>query len=143
MSQDASALLSAHDLRPTQARRHLLELLYSDNSHYTPEEMLSALDARGRTLSAATLYQNLRQLTEKGLLTKLTGPSGVTRYDANTTSHDHMICKRCGKMVDVVTSGPISELRPSPLSHESADLTAWELEHRQIEYQGVCPACQD
>ncbi len=138
--------LEAAGLRPTLARRLLLGLLYESNRHYTPEEMLDALRARGQPMSVATLYQNLRQLVERGLLRKVTGPDGVVRYDANTAPHHHLACVRCGRLVDVAVEGLPPAFKPVPLPTTPPevrdDLDRWTILAPHVELMGICPRCR-
>ncbi len=144
--EDVQRRLEAVGLRPTLARRLVLELLYETNCHYTAEEMLEALRARGTPLSVATLYQNLRQLVERGLLRKVTGPDGVVRYDANLEPHHHLICRRCGRMVDVAVEGLPATLRPVPLPTTPSaerELARWRVLAPHVELEAICPSCQE
>jgi len=130
-------------LRATEARCRILELLYDTHEHYTPEEMLDALRERGKPLSIATLYQNLQKLSEAGIIARFVGPDGHTRYDVNTKPHHHLVCKICGRMVDVGVEGPLDELRPVALfEEEQKEVAAWRVEETHLELHGVCPECQ-
>ncbi len=139
---DVHKLIESHGLRVTRARLRIFELLYQENRHYTPDEMLAVLKERGHAMSAATLYQNLRQLADRGILVKLVGPNGVLRYDANISSHDHIVCSVCNRMVDVATDGPKASLYPRELSAAVSDLSQWQVTGNQIEYRGICPVCR-
>jgi len=130
-------------LRATEARCRILELLYDTHGHYTPEEMLDALRERGKPLSIATLYQNLQKLNEAGIIARFVGSDGHTRYDINTNPHHHLICKVCGRMVDVGVEGPLGELRPVALfKKERDDVADWRVDDLHLELHGICPACQ-
>ena len=135
--------IESSGLRATEARCRILELLFSTHGHYTPEEMLEALRERGKPLSIATLYQNLQKLSEVGIIARFVGRDGHTRYDANTKPHHHLVCKVCGRIVDVGIEGPVSELRPAALfEEERGEVAAWRVEETYIELYGICPECQ-
>ena len=130
-------------LRATEARCRILELLHETHEHFTPEEMLDALRERGKPLSIATLYQNLQKLSEAGIIARFVGPDGHTRYDVNTQPHHHLVCKICGRMVDVGVKGPLAEVRPVALfPEEEQEVGAWRVEEVHLELHGVCPGCQ-
>jgi len=136
-------IIEKSGLRATEARCRILELLFSTHEHYTPEEMLDALRRRGKPLSIATLYQNLQKLSEVGIIARFVGRDGHTRYDANTKPHHHLVCKICGRMVDVGVKGPLSKLRPVALFDEDQDeVSSWRVEELHLELHGVCPQCQ-
>ncbi len=134
-------MLENSGLRATRARKIILELLAEKNRHFTPEEMLEALRERGQPLSIATLYQNLARLVEKGLVIKIVGLDGSFRYDFNHDPHDHMICSRCGKIVDVVVKGSLEGISAQPMDVED-DLTNWKILEKRVEFVGLCPECQ-
>ena len=134
-------MLHQSGLRPTRARRIILELLAEKNRHFTPEEMLETLRERGQPLSIATLYQNLAKLVEKGLVIKIVGLDGSFRYDFNHEPHNHMVCQRCGKIVDVVVEAPMDQVKVKP--HDEAEaVSQWQILEHRIELIGLCPECQ-
>ncbi|WP_457637132.1 Fur family transcriptional regulator [Oceanithermus sp.] len=135
-------LIEQKNLRATEARCRILELLHETHEHYTPEEMLEALRERGKPLSIATLYQNLAKLADAGLIARIVGPDGHTRYDVNTLPHHHLVCKVCGRMLDVGVEGPLQDLRPVALYDDEEDPATWRLGEVHLEFHGVCPACQ-
>jgi len=134
-------MLENSGLRATRARKIILELLAEKNRHFTPEEMLETLRERGKPLSIATLYQNLARLVEKGLVIKIVGLDGSFRYDFNHDPHDHMICSRCGKIVDVVVKGSLEGVSAQPMDTED-DLSSWKILEKRVEFVGLCPECQ-
>jgi len=141
--EQLTQMIERKKLRATPARCRILELLHETHEHYTPEEMLEALRKRGKSLSIATLYQNLQKLSEVGIIARFVGPDGHTRYDVNTKPHHHLICKVCGRIVDVDVAGPLAELRPVALfDEERAGVSAWTVDETHIELHGVCPECQ-
>ncbi len=139
--QNILEMLQRSGLRPTRARRIILELLAEKNRHFTPEEMLDTLRERGQPLSIATLYQNLAKLVEKGLVIKIVGLDGSFRYDFNHEPHNHMVCQRCGKIVDVVVSGPLDQIEVQPHDDDDA-VNQWQILERRVELIGLCPDCQ-
>lgn len=142
-NSQAAQLLETRGLRPTDARRYILELLLETHQHYTPEELSEALRSRGRPLSIATLYQNLNKLAEKGLLVRFKGPDGVLRFDANVAPHHHLVCIECGAMVDVKVIGPLARISPKPVTRgEALEMDSWSIQEKHIEFRGLCPACQ-
>lgn len=135
--------LTAHGLRATPARCRILGLLLETHEHYTPEEMLDELRRRGEPMSIATLYQNLAKLSEAGVIGRFVGPDGVSRYDVVTEPHHHLVCRVCGRMVDVRVKGPLEDLAPEPIFAEDAgELARWRVKGAKVEFSGVCPDCQ-
>lgn len=139
---EAEQRLRAQGLRPTKARCLLLNLLGESQNHSSTEEMLEALRRRGHRASAATLHQNLNRLIQEGLLAHFTGPDGLSRFDANLAPHHHLVCVRCGRIVDVeVDRSLLKQLAPVGL-HDGPALPEWQIKGAQVEFRGICTACQ-
>ncbi len=135
--------ITARGLRATPARCRIVSLLLDTHEHYTPEEMLEELRKRGEPMSIATLYQNLAKLSEAGVIGRFVGPDGVSRYDAVTDPHHHLVCEVCGRMVDVRVAGPVEALVPEPIFPEDMGvLDRWQVRSRKVEFTGICPDCQ-
>ena len=134
MTTDLAHHLERCGLRVTQPRLTLLEFFSGTEGHFTPEEISERLRASGHPLSIATLYQNLRTFSERGLIGEMTGPGGEARYDTNLDPHSHLVCLRCGRMVDIVLELP--ELGPA------ARAQGWSVTRARVDLQGVCPECQ-
>ncbi len=79
----------------------IFHILAGDNLHMTADEIYQKAKAEYPMLSPATVYRNMEQLVEAGLLSHLDlgGPS--TRYDTNLEEHHHFVCEKCGKVIDV------------------------------------------
>ena len=50
-----------------------------------------------------TVYRNLKQLEEFGYI-KTIYDGNIARYDWNTEPHNHLKCKNCGDLIDIVLS---------------------------------------
>lgn len=69
--------------------------------HPTAEEVYTALKQDNPNLSLGTVYRNLNQLSEAGMLLKIPIADGSDRFDGRTDKHYHMICEGCGRVFDV------------------------------------------
>lgn len=123
------------------ARRQIMSLLMGHHSHPSTEEIIAALRKKGRKASAATVYQNLARLVEASLLMRFTGADGVLRYDADLTPHHHLICTRCGRVVDLdLDARRAPDLRAVKLPAGTYP-EGWKIEGLQLEFKGFCPEC--
>lgn len=139
---EVSKRLREHGLRPTGARRLVLALLGDKNDHLNPERIMKTLRNKGYPMSVATLYQNLNNLVEAGLLIRIKGPDGLMRFDTNLDPHHHLVCETCGKMIDVRINRE-TQLQQSPIDYQTGDsLSDWHINHINIEFKGTCPDCQ-
>ncbi len=119
----------------TKQRQAVLQVIQEAEEHLTANEVFE--DARRLLpgISFATVYNSLRYLKQEGLIGGVSFGNDATRYDRNLTRHDHAICRKCGKLVDL-------ELHiPGGLLDEAAKLSRFEPESIELTLHGLCPEC--
>jgi Fe2+ or Zn2+ uptake regulation protein len=119
----------------TKQRQAVLQVIQEAEEHLTANEVFA--DARRILpgISFATVYNSLRYLRNEGLIGEVHFGTDATRYDRKLTRHDHAMCTRCGKLVDL-------DLRiPKALLKEAADLSRFEPESIELTLRGLCPEC--
>src|SRR4029434_2609457 len=52
-------------------------------------------------ISLATVYRNLHSLVEEGKIRTLLLDEQGALLDPETSQHDHFVCERCGRVVDL------------------------------------------
>lgn len=81
------------------------EIIYNQVMNYpthpTVEEVYNALKQDNPNLSLGTVYRNLNQLSEAGMLMKIPIADGSDRFDGRTDRHYHMICEKCSRVFDI------------------------------------------
>lgn len=86
--------------RNTNQRMKIFEHLKSIKTHPTAEMVYQAVRKDLPAISLATVYRNLNALSQEGKILKLE-INGEYHFDGNICSHQHCICSRCGKVMDV------------------------------------------
>ena len=127
--------LRARGKRLTRARRTILELVRASDAHPSAAAVYRQVRRRLPRVSLATVYRNLRMLASEGLLSERADPAG-TRFDGNTTPHDHFTCVACRRIFDV----PALDTRR--VSARVASRTGFEVLSQRIEFYGRCGACR-
>ncbi len=123
-------------MRMTHQREVILEELRRVTSHPTADELYRLVRDRLPRISRATVYRNLEQLAQAGMVTKLFGTGNQKRFDGNTERHHHVRCIKCGKIADIRLS---RELTTEP---EVADASGYTILDRQVDFLGLCPECR-
>ena len=77
-----------------------MEIVSASRSHMTAEEIFDALRQTYPKVVLATVYNNLNRLWQENLIRKVSVEGMPDRYD-RIQRHDHLVCKRCGKLLDV------------------------------------------
>jgi Fur family peroxide stress response transcriptional regulator len=98
---DIEKLLRTRGLRSTTQRRVVLEFLWRHRIHATADEIFAAVNRAVPRASRATIYNNIRDLVEAGLVREVTADGRAARYDACVERHHHFICDRCGALEDL------------------------------------------
>ena len=78
----------------------ILKTVLQSSAHMTAEEIHAALRDSGHRMALATVYNNLAQLHSEGRIRKVCVEGHPDRYD-KMIRHDHLVCRRCGKLTDI------------------------------------------
>ncbi|HEX9401614.1 MAG TPA: Fur family transcriptional regulator [Anaeromyxobacter sp.] len=129
--------LATKDLRLTEARAAIVEAALARRGHYPIEDLIADLKARGIRGSKATVYRTLPLLAEAGILQPAIIAGDVKSYETTygQDHHDHLICTRCGKVVEFGFEA--FEI----LQREVAGRYGFRLEAHHHELVGSCPEC--
>ena len=74
----------------------------SSRPHGTADDVAQAVRARIGVISRQAVYDALAILAEKGLIRRIQPAGSPARYeDRAGDNHHHLICRTCGRMVDV------------------------------------------
>jgi Fur family ferric uptake transcriptional regulator len=134
----AGSLLRAAGYRGGGARSALLRLLAEESCALTVPEIEASLSRAGRAVSRASIYRNLEQLVELGLVVRLARSGMMARYeraDTGSGHHHHLFCERCGAVApfaDGALERAISALcRRLPYAVSGHEIQLW----------GTCGSC--
>ena len=87
--------------RKSKQRDAIINELCSRYDHPTAMELYLSVREIIPSLSLGTLYRNLSQLEENGLVLRI--PDGATdRFDGNVEPHAHFKCSTCGNVYDLM-----------------------------------------
>ena len=93
--------LTGSGLRITPQRHAVMAFLIEQTGHPTAAEIFAAVNRLDPRSSRATIYNNLRDLVEAGLVREVAVEGRAARFDAKAERHHHFICDRCGNVEDV------------------------------------------
>jgi Fur family ferric uptake transcriptional regulator len=88
--------------RVTPQREMVIEIIAHSGCHMTVEEIFEEVQAHSRAVNIATIYRTLDLLVEEGLASRADLGSGRVVYATiKHGPHAHLVCRRCGYVVDV------------------------------------------
>lgn len=120
----------------TKQRQTVLRVINEAEEHLTANEVFDNARQLLPSISFATVYNSLRYLKDEGFIGEVRFGTDATRYDRNLTRHDHAMCNKCGKLVDMELSIPVG------LFEEAANHSNFEAESIELTLRGLCPDCK-
>lgn len=94
------AVLRSRGGRVTSSRRILLQVLFEADGHMSAETLAEAVQARAPDVHLSTIYRNLEDLEELGVIAHSHLGHGPSSYLLAAHAHAHFICAQCGAMIE-------------------------------------------
>jgi Fur family transcriptional regulator, iron response regulator len=114
-------LLEEHQVKPTQQRVVVAEVLLAEPTHMSAEQILSAVRQAGERISKATVYNTLKVLVDSGLIRQIHLDPDRSVYDSTQASHHHFHDVDSGTLWDIKPGDiEFSRLPPLPPGMETA-----------------------
>ncbi len=121
----------------SRQREQVLEALKENVVHPTAEYLYEVMKDKNPKISLATLYRNLNQLAQAGIIKKIDGLETSAHFDHNTHNHYHFICDKCKKVFDVD-----ADIAPDIVTKTEKE-TGFFIEGHDIVFHGLCRECQN
>ena len=94
-----SRYLEDHQLKHTKQREAILEIFLEVTGHITGEDLYQRVRDLHPQIGYTTVYRTMKLLCEAGLAHEHNF-DGTTRYEIAHQHHDHLVCIRCGKIIE-------------------------------------------
>jgi len=136
MPDDPADLLRRHGVQVTAQRLAVLRSV-SSRPHSTADDVATFVRGEIGVISRQAVYDALGVLADHGLIRRIQPAGSPARYEDRVgDNHHHLICRTCGRMVDIDCAvGTTPCLR-------AADDSGYEIDEAEVTYWGHCPACQ-
>ena len=120
----------------TRQRRAILSAFERAGRPLSPREVETAVREGGETsINLATVYRNLKSMTEAGQIVAVEVLGQAGRYEvAGLGHHHHFHCSRCDRVFDLPAC-------PSNTLHHLAP-KGFEVEDHEVQLTGRCDACR-
>jgi len=119
----------------TKQRKVVLQVIRDSREHLTANEVFENAKTKLPSISFATVYNSLRYLKDQKHIGEVQFGNGANRFDRMTSRHDHAICSKCGKLVDIKLE------IPEGLVKLAAKHSKFKPESIELTLRGLCPAC--
>jgi len=124
--------------RSTKQRTAIAELLAAGSQFQSAQEIFAQLRTSAAPVGLTTVYRSLQGLVDAGEVDVIRRDDGevVYRRCAGTAHHHHLVCRTCGRTVEV--EGPDVER----WAHDVASTNGFTDVSHVVEIFGVCRTCQ-
>jgi Fur family ferric uptake transcriptional regulator len=131
--------------KATPSRRAILEVFEEKGRHLSAEDVYEHLRAKKKKVGIATVYRNLDLLLRMGILRKVNFGDGREHYEMIRRAaqfHHHLICTRCGQVVDCEGMAQEEERFLQHLRKELEQRQGFAIHSYHIYFYGLCPRCR-
>ncbi len=95
-----ASYLEEHNLKNTRQREAILGVFLQATGHVTSDELFQRVRGEHPNIGYTTVYRTMKLLCDAGLATEHHFDDGITRFEIAHEHHDHLVCTRCGKIIE-------------------------------------------
>lgn len=121
----------------SRKRQAILDTIRSTSIHPTAEWIYQSLKQEYPDLSLGTVYRNLAQFKDEGVILSMGVMNGQERFDSNINPHSHFICTNCEAIIDIEET----------FSHSTAvkqveEKYGFSVQDQKLVFYGICHTCK-
>ena len=135
MATDSAALLRERGIQVTAQRLAVVRAV-AGQPHITADSVAEVVRTEIGAISLQSVYDTLGLLVAAGLIRRIQPAGSPARFEDRVgDNHHHLICRTCGRVVDVdcgVGSAPCLT---------AVDDRGYEIDEAEVAYWGRCPDC--
>ena len=124
-------------LKHSKQRDSIKAYLASTTEHPTADTVYLHVREEFPHISLGTVYRNLNLLADIGEAIKITTPDGADRFDGNTHPHYHVLCTKCGSVIDLEMESLTS------INEMAENHFPGKIESHTALFFGICEGCLD
>ena len=117
-------------------REAILTTVRGTPLHPSAEWVYHELKPSYPDLSLGTVYRNLAQFKNDGVIISVGTVNGQERFDGATHPHSHFVCDRCGSVLDI-EGGPGGEACSDISRRYGVNAVRCD-----VVFRGICAACK-
>ena len=123
----------------SRQRDLILNYLQNTTSHPTAEEVYQNVRVENPDISLGTVYRNLNQLAENGMIRRIHLEDGVDHFDADLRNHLHFLCNSCKRITDLRITLPD---RVRTMLRETEGMEDLRVDGCMLYFYGLCEDCK-
>lgn len=124
-----------YGLNITPQRVAIYEKLVESKAHPNSDDIFEKVRKGYPNISLDTVYRTLSKFAEVGIIDLVEGYGESKRYDPDTSSHHHLRCRKCNKIVDFHNESFDKLKIPQSLRKK------FKIANVKVVLEGVCKEC--
>ena len=132
-------IIKQKGMKYTEQREIILKILLNYDGHLSAEELFGIVKKEypGINIGIATIYRTLNFLEEVKLISSISFGVDGKKYEKNLDEHhDHLICIKCGKIVEFV------DIEIEKKQIQIAKDNGFSLTDHSMQLYGICKECK-
>ena len=122
----------------SRKRVAILDALRGTTVHPTAEWVYEQLKPHYPDLSLGTVYRNIKKFCADDVVKSVGVINGQEHFDADMSTHSHLVCQDCGAVVDIFEVF-FDRDRRSDLE----DKYRVSIQQEEVIFKGICKNCLD
>ncbi len=115
-------------------QKDIVRSVFADmRNHPTADMVYDEVSKQCPSIGRATVYRILNSFVECGIAIKVPISDGADRFDITVCPHNHVKCRICGDVADVMTEEALPRVSES---------FGFLIEQGSVLYTGLCPECR-
>ena len=136
VANDPANLLRERGIQVTAQRLAVLRAVGGE-PHITADAVADAVRSEIGAISLQSVYDALSVLVTEGLIRRIQPAGSPARFEDRVgDNHHHLICRVCGRVVDVDCAVGKA---PCLTAHDD---NGYQIDEAEVAYWGRCPDCQ-
>ncbi|MDR1420503.1 MAG: transcriptional repressor [Treponema sp.] len=124
-------------------RDAILEAINATDEHPSAQWVYDRLKPRIPGLSLGTVYRNIGVFRDEGDIVSVGVVNREERFDGKTSPHPHLVCGRCGAIVDLPCPDGDTLRRAGEVIADPVSRAGFVVDCRKTVFYGLCGACAE
>jgi len=124
-------------IRKSKQKEAIIRVIKETRTHPDVDWIYEKVKHEIPKISLGTVYRNLKNLKEEGLIAQICLSDEINHYDGITGCHYHFRCDKCGMIVD------LDESIDTSIEERVAMKTGFKVTHHTLELGGLCLHCSE
>lgn len=125
-------------LKYSSKREAIITYFLNANRHFTVEQLYNEMKRVNPDIGYSTVYRTLKLLADCGIAAVHHFEEDEARFEPTHREqhHDHLVCERCGRIIEFTHQG-IEQLQ-----REVAKKHGFAVRSRELQLYGICKQCR-